>query len=165
MQIAKNTVVTLSYKVHDMEGNLIDAGEHPMIYVHGGYDGIFPALEEALHGKEVGASLELKLLPEEAFGDYDAALVNVEPRNLFPDELQVGMQFERAAEDGEEDVLYTITEIAEDKVVIDGNHPLAGMALLFACTVDEVRLATPEELAHGHAHGHDHDHEHGGHHH
>lgn len=159
MQIAKNTVVTLSYKVHDSDGNVIDAGEQPLIYVHGGYDGIFPALEEALHGKEVGASLELKLQPEEAFGEYDAALVNVEPRNLFPDELTVGMQFERAAEEGEEDMLYTVTEIEDGKVVVDGNHPLAGMALLFACTIDEVRAATAEELAHGHVHGP------GGHHH
>ena len=153
MQIAKNTVVTLSYKVHDTDGNVIDEGEHPLIYVHGGYDGIFPALEEALHGKEEGASLELKLLPEQAFGEYDAALVNVEPRNLFPEDLQVGMQFERAAEDGEGDMLYTVTEIEDGKVVVDGNHPLAGMALLFACTIDEVRIATAEELAHGHVHG------------
>ncbi len=153
MQIAKNTVVTLSYKVHDTDGNLIDAGEQPLVYVHGGYDGIFPTLEEALHGKEVGTKLELKLLPEEAFGEYDAALVNVESRSLFPDEIEVGMQFERAADDGEEDMLFTITEIEGDKVVVDGNHPLAGQALLFACTVDEVRQATAEELSHGHVHG------------
>ena len=159
MQIAKNTVVTLTYKVHDTDGNLIDGGEHPLIYVHGGYDGIFPAIEEALHGKEVGASLEVKLQPEQAFGEYDAALVNVEARNLFPEELAVGMQFERASEDGDEDMLYTVTEIEAEKVVVDGNHPLAGMALMFACTVDEVRQATAEELAHGHVHGP------GGHHH
>lgn len=159
MQIAKNTVVTLSYKVHDSEGNLVDAGEHPLIYVHGGYDGIFPAIEEALHGMEVGANLEVKLQPDEAFGEYDAALVNIEPRDLFPDQIEVGMQFERAGEGDEEDMLYTITEIEDGKVVVDGNHPLAGVALLFACTVDEVRLASPEELAHGHVHGP------GGHHH
>lgn len=159
MQIAKNTVVTLSYHVHDTDGNVIDAGEQPLVYVHGGYDGIFPVLEEALHGKEEGASLELKLLPEEAFGEYDAALVNIESRNLFPEELEVGMQFERAAEDGEEDMLYTVTGIEDGKVVVDGNHPLAGMALIFACSVVEVRTATAEELAHGHAHGP------GGHHH
>ena len=160
MQIAKNTVVTLSYQVHDSDGNLIDAGDHPLIYIHGGYDGIFPTLEEALHGQEVGASLKVKLQPEEAFGEYDAALVNIEPRNLFPAELEVGMQFERAAEDGEEDMLYTVTGIEEDKVVVDGNHPLAGMSLVFACTVDTVRSATEEELAHGHVHGPDGHHRH-----
>ncbi len=160
MQISKNTVVTLDYQVHDTEGNLIDAGAEPLMYVHGGYDGIFPTLEEALQGKEVGASLKLKLEPGEAFGEYDAALVNVEPRDLFPEQIEVGMQFERASEDDdEEDMLYTITEIEADKVVVDGNHPLAGMALVFDCTVAEVRLATKEELAHGHVHGA------GGHHH
>ena len=160
MQIIKNTVVTLDYQVHDTEGNLIDAGAEPLVYVHGGYDGIFPTLEEELQGKEVGASLKLKLEPGEAFGEYDAALVNVEPRDLFPEQIEVGMQFERAAEDDEEeDMLYTITEIEADKVVVDGNHPLAGMALVFDCTVAEVRQATQEELAHGHVHGP------GGHHH
>ena len=160
MQISKNTVVTLDYQVHDTEGNLIDAGAEPLMYVHGGYDGIFPTLEEALQGKEVGASLKLKLEPGEAFGEYDAALVNVEPRDLFPEQIEVGMQFERASEDDEEeDMLYTITEIEADKVVVDGNHPLAGMALVFDCTVAEVRQATQEELAHGHVHGP------GGHHH
>ena len=160
MQIIKNTVVTLDYQVHDTEGNLIDAGAEPLVYVHGGYDGIFPTLEEALQGKEVGASLKLKLEPGEAFGEYDAALVNVEPRELFPEQIEVGMQFERASEDDEEeDMLYTITEIEADKVVVDGNHPLAGMALVFDCTVAEVRQATQEELAHGHVHGP------GGHHH
>ena len=160
MQIIKNTVVTLDYQVHDTEGNLIDAGAEPLVYVHGGYDGIFPTLEEALQGKEVGASLKLKLEPGEAFGEYDAALVNVELRDLFPEQIEVGMQFERASEDDEEeDMLYTITEIEADKVVVDGNHPLAGMALVFDCTVAEVRQATQEELAHGHVHGP------GGHHH
>ena len=160
MQIAKNTVVTLDYEVHDTESNLIDAGAEPLVYVHGGYDGIFPSIEEALQGKEVGATLKLKLEPGEAFGEYDAALVNVEPRDLFPEQIEVGMQFERASEDAdEEDMLYTITEIEADKVVVDGNHPLAGMALVFACTVVEVRPATQEELAHGHVHGA------GGHHH
>ncbi len=159
MQIAKNTVVTLDYEVHDTDGNLIDAGAEPLVYVHGGYDGIFPSIEEALHGKDVGATLKVKLEPSEAFGEYDAALVNVEPRDLFPEQIEVGMQFERAAENDEDDMLFTITEIEADKVVVDGNHPLAGMALLFACTVSEVRPATKEELAHGHAHGA------GGHHH
>jgi FKBP-type peptidyl-prolyl cis-trans isomerase SlyD len=64
------------------------------------------------------------------------------------------MQFERAAEDDdEEDMLYTITDIAEGKVVVDGNHPLAGIALVFSCTVNNVRAATPEEITHGHVHG------------
>lgn len=154
MQIAKDTVVTLNYRVTDSDGNLVDGGEQPLVYLHGGYDAIFPRLEEVLHGRETGATLEVKLQPDDAFGDYDAELVMIEPRSMFPDNIEVGMQFERAIEDGADDgELYTITDIAEDKVVVDGNHPLAGVALVFSCTVSDVRTATAEELAHGHVHG------------
>jgi FKBP-type peptidyl-prolyl cis-trans isomerase SlyD len=152
MQIAKNTVVTLNYRVTDTEGNLVDDGSHPLVYLHGGYDGIFPRLEEALQGKGVGEAVEVKLQPEDAFGDFDAELVMIEARSLFPDNIEVGMQFERATEDGDDGELYTITDIAEDKVVVDGNHPLAGMALVFSCTVSDVRAATDDEVGHGHVH-------------
>lgn len=153
MQIAKNTVVTLDYRVTDSDGALVDDGDRPLVYLHGGFDAIFPRLEEALQGCDVGDALEVKLQPDDAFGDYDAELVAVEPRSLFPENIEVGMQFERAAEDGTDDgELYTITDIADDKVVVDGNHPLAGVSLVFSCTVADVRAATPEELAHGHVH-------------
>lgn len=153
MQIAKNTVVTLNYHVTDAQGAMVDEGKEPLVYLHGGYDGIFPLLEERLQGKNVGDKLEVRLEPEDAFGDYDAELVLIEPRNLFPDNIEVGMSFERGTEDGEDDELYTITDIADDKVVVDGNHPLAGMALNFICTIADVRPATAEELSHGHVHG------------
>ena len=153
MKIAKNTVVTLNYRVTDSDGNAVDEGEQPIVYLHGGYDGIFPRIEETLHEQDVGAVLEITLQPEDALGDYDAELVAVEPRSLFPDNIEVGMQFERATEDGDDGELYMITDIADDKVVVDGNHPLAGMALIFSCTVAEVRQATDDEIGHGHIHG------------
>jgi FKBP-type peptidyl-prolyl cis-trans isomerase SlyD len=161
MQIAKDTVVTLNYQVRDPDGNIIDDGSNPLIYLHGGYDGIFSRIEEALHGKGAGEKVIVKLQPEDAFGDYDAELVRVEPINLFPDNIEVGMQFERGGEDddGDDEMLYTITDIADGKVVVDGNHPLAGVALVFDVTIAEVRAATSEELTHGHVHGP------GGHHH
>jgi FKBP-type peptidyl-prolyl cis-trans isomerase SlyD len=160
MQIAKNTVVTLNYRVTDSDGGLVDAGEQPIVYLHGGYDGIFPLIEESLQGKGVGDALEVRLEPEDAFGDYDAERVMIEPRSLFPENIEVGMQFERATEEGDDGELYTITDIAEDKVVVDGNHPLAGMALVFSCTVAEVRAASTEEVGHGHVHGPDSHHHH-----
>ncbi|MDD5298238.1 MAG: peptidylprolyl isomerase [Rhodocyclaceae bacterium] len=153
MQIAKNCVVTLNYRVTDPDGELIDDGSHPIVYIHGGYDGIFPKIEEELHGKDVGTELTVKLQPEDAFGDYDEALVLVEPLSLFPETIEVGMQFERMTEDGEDEIVYTITDIADGKVVVDGNHPLAGLAIVFSCTVSDVRAATEEEISHGHAHG------------
>jgi len=154
MQIGQDTVVTLQYRVTDSDGNIVDAGEHPLVYLHGGHGGIFEKIEEELVGQVAGFQKDVRLQPEEAFGEYDAELVAIEPRELFPEEIEVGMQFERASEDDDEDgMLYTITDIAEGKVVVDGNHPLAGMALIFSCTVSDVRAATAEELAHGHVHG------------
>jgi FKBP-type peptidyl-prolyl cis-trans isomerase SlyD len=158
-EIVKNAVVTLNYTVRDSDGNVIDEGEQPLVYLHGGYDGIFPALEEALHGKSVGDTFRVKLQPEDAFGDYDEELVLVEDLSQFPDNVEVGMSFERVTDDGDEDIVYRITDIAEGKVVVDGNHPLAGVALIFDGTVAAVREASAEEISHGHVHGP------GGHHH
>ena len=156
-QVAKNTVVTLDYNVTDSDGELVDAGKEPLVYLHGGHDDIFPKIEEAVQGKKVGETVKVKLQPEEAFGDYDEELIQIEPRNQFPKELQVGMQFEGGPEGGDDDdfIIYRVTDIADDKVVLDGNHPLAGMSLIFTCTVTSVRPASEDELAHGHVHGGD----------
>ena len=157
MQVAKNSVVTLKYTVTDPDGAVVDEGQEALVYLHGGHEDIFPKIEEALQGKKIGESVKVKLQPDEAFGDYDAEMVQIEPRKDFPRELEVGMQFEGGPEDGEEDdfVIYRVTEIADDKVVLDGNHPLAGMALVFTCTVTDVRPATADEISHGHTHDDD----------
>jgi FKBP-type peptidyl-prolyl cis-trans isomerase SlyD len=153
MQIAKDTVVTLDYELFDLDGNLIEKTEEPIEYLHGGYDGIFPMVERALDGKSVGDSCRVRLEPDDAFGEYDAELVLVEPRDKFPGNIDVGMQFEGRSNTSEEMLVYTVTDIAEDKVVVDGNHPLAGQTLDFSCTIASVRSATDEELEHRHAHG------------
>jgi FKBP-type peptidyl-prolyl cis-trans isomerase SlyD len=165
MKIAKNTVVTVNYKLSDAQNNLIEDGAQPMVYLHGGYENTLPKIEEALDGKEAGYSSTIQVEPDDAFGDYDPALVKVEPRNRLPEPLEVGMQFEGMADGGQDDdepTIFTVTEIAEDKVVLDGNHPLAGMALRFELSVVDVRPATDEEIQHEHvhgAHGHGHHHE------
>jgi FKBP-type peptidyl-prolyl cis-trans isomerase SlyD len=159
MPIARDTVVSISYELFDTAGKLIEKTQSPITYLHGGYDGIFPLVEEALHGKGAGDSCQVHLKPDDAFGEYEADMVRIEPRNLFPETVVVGMQFEGAIEGSDKFTVYTVTEIAPDKVVVDGNHPLAGQALMFSCTVIEVRAATKEELTHGHVHGA------GGHHH
>lgn len=152
MQIDKNTVVTLDYRVIDAEGKLVDGGEQPLAYLHGGYSGIFPLIEAALEGKRAGDQVELKLQPADAFGEYDADLIRIEPRNAFPEEIEVGMRFEGVTAEGEDDMLYIVTDIVDDRVIVDGNHPLAGIAMIFSCTVADVRVASAEEIAHGHAH-------------
>lgn len=155
----KNTVVSLTYELLDTEGRTIEKTDAPIEYLHGGYDGIFPLVEKALAGKSAGEQCRVRLEPDDAFGDYDAELVHLEPRSKFPDNIKVGMQFEGRGQESGTSLVYTVTDIAEDKVVVDGNHPLAGKTLEFACTVKAVRPATKEELAHGHVHG-----EHGHHH-
>ena len=164
MKIAKNTVVTVNYKLSDAQNNLIEDGSQPMVYLHGGYENTLPKIEEELDGKEVGYSSVIQIEPDDAFGDYDPALVKVEPRNRLPDPLEVGMQFEGMPDgtDGDEEaMIFTVTDIADDKVVLDGNHPLAGMALRFELSVADVRAATDEEIVHEHVHG-AHGHHHGG---
>ena len=161
MQVVKNSVVTLDYSVTDPDGTLVDAGHEPLVYLHGGYDDIFPMIEEAVQEKKVGESVIVKMQPDDAFGEYDAELIQIEPRKDFPKELQVGMQFEGVPNgDDEDDILiYRVTEIADDKVVLDGNHPLAGMALVFTCTVTAVRPASADEIEHGHIHDADCEHD------
>jgi FKBP-type peptidyl-prolyl cis-trans isomerase SlyD len=153
VQIAKDTVVSLTYRLLASDGKLIEHTDQPISYLHGGYHGIFPLVEAALAGKSAGDRCEVRLEPEHAFGDYEAELVRVEPRRLFPPHLKVGMQFEGSAEESGDTRVYTVTDIAEDKVVVDGNHPLAGQAVVFSCVITEVRAASAEEIAHGHAHG------------
>ena len=155
MKIAKDTVVSLSYDLSDANGTLLERTEQPVSYLHGGYDGIFPTVEEALQGKDVGAKCALTIEPDDAFGEYEHDLVRVEPRNLFPDEIAIGMQFEGGVEGGDDEdySLYTVVDVTDSEVTVDGNHPLAGKTLSFVGTVTAVRAATAEELAHGHTHG------------
>ena len=151
MQIAKDKVVSLEVRLSDVHGNLIQQSAEAVQYLHGGYEGIFPLVEEVLQGKAPGESVEMRLEPQDAFGEYDAELVQLGERAQFPPELAVGMQFEQEGGPENELLIYTVTDIAGDQVVLDGNHPLAGMALSFACTVVGVRAATAGEIERGYA--------------
>jgi FKBP-type peptidyl-prolyl cis-trans isomerase SlyD len=147
--IGKNSFVVLSHTAADTDGNIVDEGEEPLRYLHGGYEGVFLPIEYALEGKAVGDSITVKLQPSDAFGDYDPELLDVVPVADLPQPLTIGMQLEGTADhDGEEKPTYaTVTDIAGDKAVLDCNHPLAGMALVFSCQVLEVRPGTAEEIA------------------
>lgn len=159
MRIASNTVVSLDYELFDTAGELIERSRAPISYLHGGYGGMFGLVEESLAGRVEGEKVEVHLEPDEAFGDYDETLVRLEPRDRFPKDLAVGMQFEGRADGGDDARIFTVTDVTDEKVVVDGNHPLAGRSLVFACTVASVRPATREEIQHRHVHGP------GGHHH
>ena len=156
MRVEPGAVVTIAYELRDVDGALLDEEGASVAYLHGGFGGIFPKVEAALEGGGVGHEVALTLEPEDAFGDYDAQLLRVEPRESFPDILQEGMRFEGVPGDEPQESdgrIYTVTGIAEDQVVVDGNHPFAGERVWFRCRVTGVRAATDEELRHGHAHG------------
>jgi FKBP-type peptidyl-prolyl cis-trans isomerase SlyD len=158
MKIAKDTAVTLQYRVADANGRLIEQSKDPMVYLHGGYDNTLPKIEEALDGHEVGYETTLHLQPEDAFGQRDESLVRVIPKSEFPPGVKVGGQLEGRTEDGQPRVFH-VMKIKGPEVHLDGNHPLAGKALRFTLKVTGVRAATAEEIAHRHVHG-----EHGHHH-
>lgn len=149
--VRPGTVVSLAVELYDAQGTPLDVSGPPVVYLHGGYGGLLEALERALEGRQAGETVRVQLEPEQAFGEYDAALLRVEPRARYGDGLEVGMQVEDAF-DGGETRRYAVTDLAEDKVVLDANHPLAGMALRVACRVLEVRAASADELREGAAH-------------
>jgi len=165
MKIEKNTIVSLRYKLTDAQNNVIEEPDSPMVYLHGGYEGTFPKIETLLDGQDIGYEATIQLEPSEAFGEYDPELLKIEPRARFPEPLEVGMQFEGIPDaDEESDVaeepdsddeplIYTVTDVADSQVVLDGNHPLAGMALRFWVQVEDIRAATEDEIQNRHPKG------------
>jgi FKBP-type peptidyl-prolyl cis-trans isomerase SlyD len=158
MKIAKDTVVTLQYKVADLQGRLLEQSKEPLAYLHGGYDNTLPKIEAALDGQEAGYQVTLQLKPEDAFGVRDESLVRTIPKSDFPPGVKVGGQLEGTTEAGEPHVFH-VMKIKGPTVHLDGNHPLAGKELKFTVKVVGVRAASGEEIAHRHVHGA------GGHHH
>ena len=155
MQIAKNSVVTLEYVLKDDSGTIIDqsTGDEPFAFIHG-VGGIIPGLESALEGKQADDELSVTIEPDQAYGQRDDALIAEVPLERFEgvEEIQEGMQFHTASEDGTPHIV-TVVDISDGVVKVDGNHPLAGVTLNFDVKVLEVREATAEELDHGHVHG------------
>ena len=160
MNIAANTVVSIDYTLRNDAGDILDQSspEAPLSYLHG-HNNVISGLEHALLGKAKADRLEASIAPAEAYGEYDAALVQAVPRAMFQgvDDIDVGMQFQTQMDGGVQVV--TGKEVNDDTVTIDGNHALAGQTLHFDVTVKGVREASQEELDHGHVHGP------GGHHH
>ena len=160
MQIEAQKVVTLNYTLTDNEGNLIDESKDgSFAYLHGASN-IIPGLENALVGKTAGEALSVAVEPAEGYGDRDPEKTQSVPRNMFPEDtdIDVGMQFHAQGPNGETMVV-TVAAVEDDSITVDGNHPLAGVALNFAVEIMDVREASAEELDHGHVHGangHDH---------
>ena len=160
MSIAQDQVVSIHYTLRDDAGEVVDrsADGAPLAYLHG-HGQLIPGLERELTGKKPGERLQVKVLPAEAYGEYDHALVQKVPRRALKGvgDPRVGMRLQAQTPQGPRAV--TVTQVSGDLVTLDGNHPLAGKNLNFEVEVAAVRPATEEELAHGHVHGA------GGHHH
>jgi FKBP-type peptidyl-prolyl cis-trans isomerase SlyD len=160
MQIAKNKVVSIDYTLTDSKGEVLDSSSkgHPLQFIQG-MGHLIPGLEKALEGKAAGDAIKAQIPAVDAYGARDEELMQIIPKENFADipDLKVGMELEAESDDGVR--VITVMGIEGDRVVVDGNHPLAGMDLTFDVTIVGVREATPDELGHGHVHGP------GGHHH
>jgi FKBP-type peptidyl-prolyl cis-trans isomerase SlyD len=152
MKIEKDTAVTLSYKVVDGAGKLLEDSKEPKAYLHGGYGNTFAKIEDALQGQEVGFSTTVELKPSEAFGERNEALMLTIPKTQFPPGVKVGGELEMRGDDGQAH-MFTVLKIKGHQVMLDGNHPMAGKTMRFHLKVMEVRAASAEEIAHGHVHG------------
>ncbi len=154
MKITPQCVVALTWTLKDTLGEILDELDEPVEFLLGG-DDLLAKIEESLQGHEAGATIDLHLEPENAFGDYDENLVFLEARKLFPAELEEGLTFDGAAlpagvnPDTPTDHIYTVTEIYPEHVVLDGNHPLAGIAIRLSLKVESVREATEAEIGQG----------------
>jgi len=158
MKIEKNTAVTLRFKLSELNGKLLEETKQPVAYLHGGYGNVLPKIEEALEGQTTGYKVTLDLQPQDAFGERDESLVKTIPRSQFPPGVKVGGQLQGRDAEGREQT-FMVKKIKGQEVFLDGNHPLAGTALRFVLSVLGVRVASDEEIAHGHVHGeggHDH---------
>jgi FKBP-type peptidyl-prolyl cis-trans isomerase SlyD len=146
MKIGAGALVSLDVTMYDAQGNMLERSEEPLVYLHG-HDDVFPRVEQALAGKEAGERVALQLEPDDAFGNYDPALVLLMPLDNLGEGVEVGMRIEGDGGQGTPGRIFTITDVAEGMAVLDGNHPLAGMALRFEITVVDVRAASADELA------------------
>ena len=154
MEITQQCVVALTWTLKDTLGEELDVLDEPVEFLLGGRD-LLPVIEAALQGFDAGATVQLQIEPEQGFGDFNDQLIFLEPRDLFPPELEEGQCMEGYAlpagchADAPKDALYTVTDIYPEHVVLDGNHPLAGIAMRITMRVESVRAATDEEVEQG----------------
>ena len=154
MKISEHCVVGLTWVMKDTLGEVLDELDEPIEFLVGGHD-LLASIDKALQGHEVGAKVDLHLEPEEAFGDYDENRVFLEARGLFPAELEEGMIYDGhslpagASSDPSPELMYTVTDIYPEHVVLDANHPLAGIAIRLRMQVESVREASEEERQRG----------------
>jgi FKBP-type peptidyl-prolyl cis-trans isomerase SlyD len=147
MKIKVGCLVSLKVTMRDTRGALLEeSGERPLVYLHGA-DDIFPRIEAALAGQEAGYTTTLALEPQDAFGDDDPALLHLVPLTRLGADVDIGMRVEGVPDQQADGRIYTVVDLADDVAVLDGNHPLAGRALIFDIEVLGVEPAGEVALA------------------
>lgn len=148
-RVARNKVVYLTYIILDGNGQLYEQYDMPIGYVHGANNDLFEKIEQALEGRGVGETIEVTLSPDEGFGHRDASLTFTDDiENVPPEYRQLGatVEFENDAGEG---IQFRVSKIADGKLTIDANHPLAGQTVTFRVTIVAIRDATLDEIANG----------------
>ncbi len=154
MKVGKDKVVLMHYTLKNDAGDVIDSSEggDPLPFLQG-HGNIIPGLESALEGSKVGDKLDVSINPEEGYGERIQDAIQEIPSSALQgvDEVKVGMQLQSQDKDGNA-FLVSVTKIEDDKITVDGNHPLAGQTLHFSVSIESIRKAEAEELSHGHVH-------------
>ena len=153
MRIAKNTAVTLRYKILDGKGKLIEDARQPMVYLHGGYQNTLPKIEEAMEGRARGYRTVLKLAAADAFGVRDESLMHTVAKSSLPGTPKIGAQFRGQPGTPQSEIVFRVTRLEGTSALMDGNHALAGQDVQFDLTVMDIRSASEEEITHRHVHG------------
>ena len=147
--VENNKVVSFTYSIVDDHGELLEQSDLPISYVHGGKHDLFDKVVQALDGSVIDAAVEVSLTPEEGFGPHDPELTYTDSIENVPDEFRrLGAEVEMMNDSGESRT-FTVTRIENDKLTVDGNHPMAGKIITFRIKVIDIRDATPEELENG----------------
>lgn len=151
MQIEEKKVVVIDYSVKTLDGQLIESseGHEPLAFLCG-YQNVIPGLEKALFGKSAGEKFQIEIAPEDAYGERSEEMIKEVPMVAFQgvDNIEAGMQFHAESPDGNQ--LVTVTKVENGIVTVDGNHPLAGVVLVFDVDIKQVRDASDDELSRGH---------------
>jgi FKBP-type peptidyl-prolyl cis-trans isomerase SlyD len=147
MQIAKNRLVYLNYKLHDEQDQHLNPNEEELIYLHGGYGHIFEEFENALDGKKIDDTFKATFSPQEAFGEYDEELIVKEALSDLPKDIYIGLELDGSTDESpEETVIFTVTDIQSDHATLDGNHPLAGKTLTFEGVITKIQELEEEAI-------------------
>jgi FKBP-type peptidyl-prolyl cis-trans isomerase SlyD len=148
-KVSKNKAVYVTYSILDQSGAVYEQYEMPVGYVHGGNSPLFEKIEAALEGKKVGDRVEVSLNPQEGFGEPDPNLSFTDDiENVPPEYRHVGAEVDFQNERGE-NVQFRVSRIADGKLTVDSNHPLAGQTVTFLVNVVNIRDASMDEIVSG----------------